>query len=115
MDIFELFPNLVVPPPTALYAHGWGSSCHGRGITRGCGSRGNNSGRAPMQMPRKYTLRDIAKFTVDSQGYKIMHSQRVHKQKMLWLNRPFRAAKMATDEEEKKHRLHQHNACSAKC
>ncbi len=41
-----------------------------------------------------------------------MHSQREHKQKMLRLNRPFRAAKMFTDEEEKKRRLHQKNAYS---
>ncbi len=95
---FELFLNFVAPPPTAVYEHG-----RGRGITRGRGRGGSNSvgagGRTPKQAPKKYTLRDIPKFIVDSQVYKTMHNQWVHKQKIIQLNRPFRAAKKATDEE----------------
>ncbi len=73
---YELFPNLVVPPQTAVYACSRGRG-GGRGITRGCGSRGNNSvsagGRAPMQARKKYTLRDIPKYTVDkSQSQNIL-------------------------------------------
>ncbi len=64
-------------------------------------------GRAPMQAPTKYTSRDIPKYTIDNQIYKTMHSQKECKQKMLRLNRPFRAAKKFIDEEEKKRRFHQ--------
>ncbi len=39
---FELFPNLVVPPPTAVYSRGRGHDC-GCGIIRGRGRGGNNS------------------------------------------------------------------------
>ncbi len=82
-----------------MYACGRGRG-HGHGITRGRGHGGKNSGRGPMQAPKKYTLRDIPKYTIDNQGYKTMHSQRERKQKMLKLNRPFRAVKKFTDEEE---------------
>ncbi len=76
---FELFPNFVVTPPTVVYAH---SRCcsHSCGITRGQGRRGNNrmsaGGRACIQAPKQYTLRDILKFTIDNQGYKTIHSQK---------------------------------------
>ncbi len=112
---FELFPNLVVPRSTAVYASGRGHGC-GHGITGGCGHRGNKSvstgERAPMQAPKKYTHKDIPKFTVDNQGYRNSHSQKEHKRTMLRLTRLFRSAKMFTDEAEKKFRLHQQNARS---
>ncbi len=61
---FELFPSMVVPPPTAVYACGRGRG-RGRSITRGCGRGCNNSvsavGRAPTEAPKNYTLKDIPK------------------------------------------------------
>ncbi len=67
---FVLFPNVVLHPPTAVYACSRGHG-YGRGITRGCGHRGNNSvsagERAHMQAPKKYTLRDIPKYIIDNQ------------------------------------------------
>ncbi len=62
-----------------------------------------------MQSPNKYTLKDIPTFTVDNQGYRTLHSQKERKQKILRLNRLFRAAKKFTDDEKRRktffHRL----------
>ncbi len=98
MQNFNCFPIWLY----LVYARGRGC-VYCRGITKGHGRRCCNSisagGRAPTQASKTYTLRDIHKFTVDSQGYKAMHSQWVNRQKMLRLNRSFKGAKKDTDEE----------------